>query len=66
MCWHKVIAKFQNLMKYVLNLWLGIQYEHRVANLHFLYIFNVNLIDLLMTLLAKKVKFCHFYVVTKL
>ena len=62
MCWHKDIAKFQILMKTVLNQCLGIQYERRVANLHFLYIFNGHLIDLVMTLLAKKVTFCHLYV----
>ena len=31
MCWHKDIAKFQILMKTVLNQCLGIQYECRVA-----------------------------------
>ena len=64
MCWHKDIAKFQILMKIVFNQCLGIQYERRVANLHFLCILNGNLIDLNMTLLTKKVIFCHLYVVT--
>ena len=45
MCWHKDIAKFQILMKIVLNQTLGIQYDRRVANLLFLCVFNVNLID---------------------
>ena len=63
MCWHKDIAKFQILMKTVLNQCLGIQYESRVANLHFLCIFSGNLIDLIMTLLAKKVMFLSFLLV---
>ena len=66
MCWHKDIAKFQILMKTVLNQCLGIQYERRVANLHLFCIFNGYLIDLIMTLLAKKVRFCQLYVVEKL
>ena len=61
--WHKDIAKFQILMKIVLNQCLGIQYERRVANLHFLCIFNGNLIDLIMTLLTKKVVFLQLYVI---
>ena len=51
-------------MKTVLNQCLGIQYERRVANLRFLRVFNGNLIDLIMTLLAEKVIFCHLYVAT--
>ena len=66
MCWHKDIAKFQILMRTILNHCLGIQYECRVANCHFLCILNRNLFDLIMTLLAKKVNFCHFYVVKKM
>ena len=57
MCWHKVIAKFQTLMNTVLNQCIGIQYERRVANWHFLCIFNANLIDLVKALLAKIVEF---------
>ena len=63
MCSHKDIAKFQISMKTVLNHCLGIQYERRVANLHFLFIFNGSLIVLNMTLFAKKVIISHFYVV---
>jgi hypothetical protein len=63
MCWHKDIAKIQILMKIVLNQCLCIQYERRVANLHFLSIINGNLIDLNMTLLTKKVIFYYFYIV---
>ena len=66
MCWHKDIAKFQILMKYVLNQCLGIQYERRVANWHFLCIFNGSLIDLIKTLSAKNVIFYQLYVVKKL
>ena len=49
-------------MKIVLNQCLGIQYERKVANLHILCIFNGNLIDLVMTLLPKKVIFCQLYI----
>jgi hypothetical protein len=66
MCWHKDIAKFQILLKTVLNQCLGIQYERRVANWHFFCIFNGNLIDFMLTLLVKKVNFCYLYVVQKL
>ena len=52
-------------MKIVLNQCLGIQYESRVANLHFLCIFNGNFSDLIMTLLGKKVIFCQLYIVEK-
>jgi hypothetical protein len=62
MCWHKDIEKFQILMKTILNQCLGSQYESRVANVHFLCIFNGYLIDLVMTLLAKKVIFCQLYI----
>jgi hypothetical protein len=62
MCWHKDIAKFQFLMKTIPNDCLYIQYERRMANLHFLCSFNGILIDLTMTLLAKKICFCQFYV----
>ena len=65
MCWHKDIAKFQILIKNVLNQCLGIQYERRMANLHFLCTFNCHLIDLIMTLLVKKVSFFQLYVVKK-
>ena len=63
MCWHKDIAKFQILMKTVLNQCLGIQYERRVANLYLFCIFNENFIDSMMTLLPKIFIFCHFYLV---
>ena len=53
-------------MKIVLNQGLGIQYERRVANWHFLFIFNGSLTDLMMTLLAKKVNFYQLYVVKKM
>jgi hypothetical protein len=63
MCWHKDIAKFQILMKTILNQCLGIQYERRGANFHFLLIFNGNLIDLVTTLFIKKANFCHLLLV---
>ena len=60
MCWHKDIAKFQMWMKTILNQCLGIQYDRRVANLQFFCIFNRNLMDLIMTLLAKKNRLLSF------
>ena len=63
MCWHKDITKFQILLKIILNQPLSIQYERRVADLQFFCIFNGNLIDSIMALLAKIFNFCHFYVV---
>ena len=65
MCWHKDIAKFQILLKIILNQPLGIQYGRTVANLHFLCSFNENLIDLIMTLLGKNFVFCQLYIVKK-
>ena len=50
-------------MKAILNQSLGIQYERRVGNMHFLCIFKGNFIDLNMALLTKKFIFYHFYVV---
>jgi hypothetical protein len=62
MCWHKDIAKSQILMKTIINQCLGIQYEGRVANLHFFMHFQWIFDDLVMTLLAKKVTFSQLYV----
>ena len=53
MCWHKDIAKFQILMKTVLNQCLGIQYERRIADLHFFCTFNGHLSVSIMELLPK-------------
>ena len=57
------MAKIQILLKIILNQPLGIQYERRVADLQFFCIFNGNLSDSIMALLAKIFLFCHFYIV---